>query len=185
MAKKAKEYIKTGDHSIIDEWVNNVWPDSAKKVIKDYIPNYRKTVKFRTSMGAATISRPIAGDFQIVINYNSAKKCFVVWNAAIQNKIHRGQKMRLTIGSNGEDLLRKTINPDSITVFFRKISKGGRDTKYVEQLLLIGENALADFCKNYKEKILPDKKEIPEGKICLYAVAGGEIEYIQRDEFHM
>lgn len=182
---KKKEYIKTGDHSIIDEWVNNVWPDSAKKAIKDYIPNYRKTVKFRTSMGVATISRPIAEGFQIVINYNSAKKCFVVWNAAIQNKIHRGKKVRLTIGNDGEDLLRKGVGSDSMASVFRKISKRGKDTGFVEKVLLIGENALADFCKNYKEKIIPDKKEIPEGKICLYAVAGGEIEYIQRDGFHM
>lgn len=179
---KKKEYIKTGDHSIIDEWVNNVWPDSAKKAIKDYIPNYRKTVKFRTSMGVATISRPIADSFQIVINYNSAKKCYIVWNAAIQNKIRNGKKMRLTIGEDGEALLRKAITSDSITPFFRKFRLKDSNAEYVEMIFLVGQNAIADFCANYKDMIVPNEEQIPTGKTCLYAVAGGEIEYIQGSE---
>lgn len=179
MAKKSEEYIKTGDYPIIDEWVNNVWPSDAKTATKNYIADYRRIVKFRTSMGVATISRPIADSFQIVINYNSAKKCFVVWNAAIQNGIHNGKKIRLTIGEDGEALLRKAIAPDSITPFFRKIRKKGSGIEYVEMIFLVGQNAIADFCANYKDMIVPNEEQIPHGKTCLYAVAGGEIEYIQ------
>lgn len=179
--KKSKEYIKTGDHQIVDEWTNG-WPSSAKKAIKNCITNYRDVVKFRTSTGDATISRPIADSFQIVVNYNSAKKCFIAWNAAIQNGIHHGKKIRLTIGKKGEALLHKQIDPDSITPFFRDINHSVQNTKCVELILIVGENALADFCKDYEKWIRPDKEKVPKGKTCLYAVAGGEVEFICGDE---
>ena len=38
--------IKTGDRPPVDEWVNNIWPDSAKKAIKEHIQNYSEVVKF-------------------------------------------------------------------------------------------------------------------------------------------
>lgn len=180
--KKSKEYIKTGDHQIVDEWVNNIWPADAKRAIKNCIADYRKVVKFRTSTGDATISRPIADSFQLVINYNSTQKCFIIWNAAIQNVIHNGKKMRLTIGKTGEALLHKRIDPDSITPFFRDINRSVKDAKCVELILIVGENALADFCKDYEKLIKPDKERVPKGKICLYAVAGGEVEFIGGDK---
>lgn len=180
--KKSKEYIKTGDYWIIDEWVNNIWPANAKKTIKNCITNYRDVVKFRTSTGDATISRPIADSFQLVINYNSTKKCFIIWNAAIQNGIHGGKKMRLTIGKAGEDLLHKEISSNSIKRFFRDVNRSVQNAKCVELILVVGENALADFCKDYKKWIRPDKEIVPKGKTCLYAVAGGEVEFICGDK---
>lgn len=179
--KKSKEYIKTGDYQIVDEWTNS-WPSSAKKTIKNCITNYRNIVKFRTSTGDATISRPIADSFQLVINYNSTKNCFIIWNAAIQNDIHNGKRMRLTIGKMGETLLHKRIDPDSITPFFRDINRSVQNTKCVELILVVGENALADFCKDYEKLIRPDKEIVPKGKTCLYAVAGGEVEFICGDK---
>ena len=72
--------IKTGDHPIVDNWVNNIGPETSKSAIKQYIP------------------------------------------------------------------------------------------------------AIADFCKNYQEMIKPDSKQMEKGKRCLYAVSGGEIQYIPSEK---
>lgn len=175
-----KSYFKTGDFRHIDEWVTNVWPDDAKEIIKHGIPDYRHIVKFRTSLDKPTISRPIKSSFQLVINYNSSKECFIVWNAAIQNNIHRGKRMRLPIGVDGERALHQQLDPTTINAFFREI--GQCDSNEVERVLIVGKDALADFCKDYMKYIKPDETEIPKGKCCLYAIAGGEIEHIQRKD---
>lgn len=175
-----KFYIRTGEGKTVDDWVKYVWPDHAKLAILNYIPDYRKTVKLRTSNGKPTISRPIGGECRIVINYNSGKNCFIVWDAGIQNRIHHGQKMHLPMGKAGEDLLHKPIDPNSVTPFFREFTQNG--TRYVEMISLVGGNALEDFCKNYRERILPNRKEIPEGRICLYTDDDGSIKEISREE---
>lgn len=183
MNKETKITIKTGDYPIVDEWVNNWWPDDAKKAIMTYIPDFQHRIKFRTCVKVPTISKSLKDSFQLVINYNSEKNCFIVWNAAIQNHIHRmnnKKKLRLAIGCSGERLLHQPIETNTIAHFFREFGRGG--SKNVEMISIVGKNALADFCKDYREKIKPDPKNIPEGKICLYAVAGGEIEYIHSNK---
>ncbi len=181
MAQKSRTYIKTGDYPIIDEWVNNTWPATAKEAIRICGINYRKVIKFRTSTGKGTISRPVADSFQLVLNYNSAQKCFVVWNAAIQNEIHHGKKMRLSIGRKGDELLRKPIAPNSITPCFGEIGRGGDRAGRVELILIIGRDALPEFFRGYNDLIVPNRGEIPKGKTCLYAKAGEEIEYIRAE----
>lgn len=178
MTQKSRTYIKTGDYPIIDEWVNNTWPATAKEAIRTCGINYRKVIKFRTSTGKVTISRPIADSFQLVLNYNSAKKCFVVWNAAIQKEIHHGKKMRLSIGCEGDELLRKPIAPNSVTSCFREIGRGRDCAGCVELILIIGQDALPEFFRQYNDLLVPNRGKIPKGKTCLYARAGGKIEYI-------
>ena len=99
--KESGEIMKIGDCEIVRECVNNLWPDLAKKSIEKCIPNYEKTVIFRTSTGKPVIST-IEDTFQLVINYNTARKCYIVWNAAIQSHIHTGKKIRPSIGKKGE-----------------------------------------------------------------------------------
>ena len=173
--------IKTGDCNNVNEWVNNTWPEKneeekkAIEAVKKYIPDWQNVVKFRTATDRPKISN-LENSFQLVINYNCDKGCYIVWNAAIQNHIHAKKKYSLSIGANGKDLLHKTIFPTSITLFYRDVWPPRE--KQVELILIVGKDSIADFCKNYQEMIKPDIKQIPNGKRCLYAVAGGEIQYI-------
>lgn len=171
--------MKTGDSAIVDEWLM-AWPEESRKAIQNYIPQYQHVVKFRTSVKNPTIKRPLGDSFQLVINYNSDKECFIVWNAAIQNHIHHGNKIRPSLGKEAEERLLHPIQPDDIISFYRETGRGGSDI--VELVLIIGKKALSDFCKQYKELIKPNPRLIPKGKACIFAVAGGEMEYIQRIE---
>lgn len=174
--------IKTGDGATVDEWVNNVWPKDAVKAIKEMIPDYKNAVTFRTSVKNPVISKSL-NNCQLVINYNSAKNCFIVWNAAIQNNIYRrnskksNSKLRLSSGQIGEKLLHQKISPNYRQSFYREFGRGG--SRYVELIWILGESEITDFCRNYRELIIPDPYGIRQGKTCLYAVAGGEIEYIR------
>ena len=89
--QESGEIMKTGDCKIVRECVNNLWPDLAKKFIEKCISNYEKTVIFRTSTGKPVIST-IEDTFQLVINYNTARKCYIVWNAAIQSHLHLSER---------------------------------------------------------------------------------------------
>lgn len=171
--------IKTGDHPIVDNWVNNIWPETSKSAIKQYIPDYQKTVKFRTSTGNPSISN-LTNGFQLVINYNYYKECYIVWNAAIQSQIHSGKKYKLSFGKKGEDLLQENVSAVAVMPFYRNVWPP--KTGYVELILIVGKDAIADFCKNYQEMIKPDSKQIEKGKRCLYAVSGGEIQYIPSEK---
>lgn len=167
--------MKTGDYQIVDEWVKT-WSEDAKNVITKNIPDYQNKIKFRTSTECPVI-HDIEDTFQLIINYNSAKKCFIVWNAAIQKHIHSGKKITLSLGNKGKDKLHEIISPTSIIKFFREVEY--QDSNEVELILFIGNDALENFCKNYEQMIKPVPEEIPAGKTCLYAVAGEKIEYIQ------
>lgn len=173
--------IRTGDCNIVNEWVNNTWLEKneekkeAIEAVKEYIPDWKNVVKFRTATDSPQISN-LEDSFQLVINYNCDKGCYIVWNAAVQKHIHAKKKYLLSIGTKGKDLLHKTILPTSITPFYRNVRP--LREKQVELILIVGKNAIADFCKNYQEMIKPDSKQIPKGKRCLYAVTGGTIEYI-------
>lgn len=170
--------IKTGDRLPVDEWVNNIWPGSAKEAIEEHIKEYRNIVKFRTSVRSPTIARPIKKTTQIVLNYNDEKKCFVIWNAAIQAIIHKGRKIHPTLGREIKENFFQSVKPDSVIPVYQEIGRGGSGK--VELVLIIGIDAFPDFCKNYKEMIKPDVSKIPKGKICLYADAGGEIQELSR-----
>lgn len=164
----------TGDYPIVEEWATT-WPGEAVAAIESNIEDYRHIVKFRTSTTKATIRGPIEDSFQLVIDYDSTQKCFVVWNAIVQNHIHNGKDIKPTLGVEGECLLH-TIKPDAIMPFYREIGRAGSD--FVELLLFVGMDAFPEFCKEYKDYIKPNPKLIPKGKSCIYAKAGGELQYI-------
>ena len=164
----------TGDYPIVEDWAKG-WPEEAVTAIENNIEDYRHIVKFRTAATTATISGPIEESFQLVINYNSAKECFVVWNAAIQNSIHSSNGIELSLGTEGERLLH-SIQPDVIMPFYREIGCGGSNC--VELVLFIGRNVFPEFCKASKEHIKPNPELIPKGKSCVYAETGGELQYI-------
>lgn len=180
MVKKNTSYINPRDYHIVEEWVNGVWPDYAKDAIKNHIRRYWEVVKLRTSMDKPTISGRMPKNVQLVINYNSNKKCFIVWNAAIQRSIHKGRRMHLPIGATGESLLHKPIASDAITPFFREFRQGGVDC--AELILIVGKDAFVNFCQNYMKYLTPDSAKIPKGRLCLHAIAGEEIAYIQADK---
>lgn len=178
---KKNNIITTGDGAVVDEWVNNVWPVDAKKAITDHIPDWINTVTFRTSSRNPVISK-LLDNCQLIINYNSEKNCFVVWNAAIQSQIYRANrknakaKLRPALGCAGERILHKKITPNFQECYYREVGRGG--SNHVELIWILGNEAFVNFCQDYKRMILPDPTKIPKGKSCLYAVAGGEIQYI-------
>lgn len=77
-------------------------------------------------------------------------------------------------------MLHQTIDAHSITSFFRKYGRGG--SKKVEMISIVGKDALADFCKDYSEKIEPNPKDIQEESACLYATTDRGLEYILHKE---
>ena len=167
---------------IVSDWLKT-WPQDVGAAIVRCVPNFWTVVKPRTSDdGKPCISAPIESTYQLVINYCRTKKCYIVWNATIQNKIHKGKnnrpakKIHPTMGVNAMRILEKSINPDSVTPTFRDCKVNGK--RYVECVYIIGGNALIDFCENYRDKIKPDVESIPKGKVCLYSETDGTVHEI-------
>lgn len=181
MNQETSAHIKTGDYPIVDEWAK-LLPNNAFQTITTYIPDYKKVVKIRRSTGKPQIST-LEDSFQLVINYNCYRDCFIVWNAAIQHHIYRKNnkngkgKLRLSLGSVGERLLHQQITTNFQKCYYREFGRGG--SNHVELIWILGRDAFVDFCKDYPQMIIPDPTMIPKGKSCLYAVAGEEIQYIK------
>ena len=172
--------IATGDCWIVDKWMER-WPNDAVKAITEYIPDYQNVVKFRRSTASPTVSN-LRDSFQLVINYNCDKDCYIVWNAAVQSFIHKDAKksIPLSFGEALKEALADAIDTHSIVPVLQELRRGG--SQDVELILIVGKDAIADFCKNYQEMLKPNSKQIPKGKQCLYAVAGGELQYISSEK---
>ena len=166
------------EKAIVEEWQRNVWPAGTKEIMSDNIPDYTNVVKPRTSTTTITVTAPSEETFQLVVNYYAYKKCFIVYNAAIQNFLHPGAEWKITFGKAVKDRLAGSIDEDAIIPVFKDVSRGGKNC--VELVLIVGVDALGDFCREYKKWIRPDVSLIPEGKTLLYADAGGEIQYLRK-----
>lgn len=172
--------MRTGDYPIVDEWTNNIWPEEAKQAIQKFIPDYMNSVVMRTATTNITISFPLKETAQLIINYHAGKKCFLIWNAAIQETIHKGKEVTIPFGKKLSEELDRTIAADALIPIFKEIGSGGSGKG--ELILIVGEKAFPNFCKTYKERIKPDISLIPKGKECLYAEAGGTVQHIKGSE---
>lgn len=166
------------EKAIVEEWQRNVWPAGTKEIISDNITDYMNVVKPRTSTTTITVTAPSEKTFQLVVNYYAYKKCFIVYNAAIQTFLHPGAEWKITFGKAVKDRLAGSIDEDAIIPVFKDVRRGGKNS--VELVLIVGMEALSGFCKSYKEWIKPDVSLIPAGKTLLYADAGGEIQYLRK-----
>lgn len=166
------------EKAIVEEWQRNVWPAGTKEIMSN-IPDYTNVVKPRTSTTTITVTAPSEESFQLVVNYYSYKKCFIVYNAAIQNFLHPGDEWKITFGKAVKDRLAGSIDENAIIPVFKDVRRGGANS--VELVLIVGMEALSDFCKSYKEWIKPDVSLIPDGKTLLYADAGGKIQFLKKN----
>lgn len=166
-----------GDSHIVKEWVSNTWQEKGYEAIAQLIPDSENEVLYRTSDVGPSISRSKIKNHQIIVNYNICKRYYLVYNAAIQKYIHKSNPIHISPGSIVKKRLAQCIEADSISFVFQDIKGDGDDQ--VELVLVVGENAIEQFCKSYKELIFPDANQIPKGKTCIYADAGGEIQRIR------
>lgn len=170
--------VNAREKAIVEEWQRNVWPAGTKEIISDNITDYMNVVKPRTSTTTITVIAPSEKTFQLVVNYYAYKKCFIVYNAAIQTFLHPGAKWGIPIGKAVKDRLAGSIDENAIIPVFKDVRRGGKNC--VELVLIVGVDALGDFCRTYKEWIRPDVSLIPEGKTLLYADAGGKIQFLKK-----
>lgn len=164
------------EKTIVKEWQRNVWPEGTKEIVAGYM----NVIMPRTSTTTITVTAPVEKSFQLIVNYYSYKKCFIVYNAAIQDFLHSGGEWKITFGKAVEDKLASSIDSNAIIPVFKDTRRGGKNC--VELVLIVGVNALGDFCRTYKEWIRPDVSLIPDGKTLLYADAGGEIQFLRKEQ---
>lgn len=154
------------------------WPDDAENILYTTIPNARQCVRIGSSTNNEfTTTTKIDVFDQLVISYNPCYRIFIAWNSAIHAYLHKdeGKTIKFHVGSQINKFLKekKFVDAYEIVACFRPISNYG--VNCVEQILIIGRNAISDFCQEYVTYLYPDVLKIPEGKKCLYAEAGGKI----------
>ena len=79
-----------------------------------------------------------------------------------------------------EELVGENEEYDGIgipTSYSGNLEIGEKELRINCQTISVPEN-MSMFCKEYKNHIKPDPKLIPKGKSCVYAEAGGELQYI-------
>lgn len=152
------------------------WPLGAERIVKRIIPNASVVVAFRhTKTGNNVISKLLPGTCQLVISYYYPKKVFLVWNAAVHHHIHnKNGQTTVGLGAGGEAMLRHGFQANRIDFSYKDVKQNGYPS-CVEKVIIVGVDALCDFCRSYQELLLPDMSEVPKGKLCLYAVSGGEL----------
>ena len=161
------------------------WPANAEKIIARSIGGAYDHVIFGNSRsGQYRTTHPISESFQFVISYNYSSETFIVWNAAIHRFIHRG-KENTTLSTRGNALsaLVRGIPKKEIKRVFQEFGNLGDEYKDCgEIVLLVGKEALCDFCNSPEEYIFPELDDIPKGKICLFARAGASLQRICSDD---
>ena len=159
------------------------WPSGTRKIVLRNIPDAINTVAMReTKDGGNTFTRGLDPACHFVISYYYPQKVFIIWNASVHRQIHNPKSMTtVSIGEENKGLLNASFNTGCINPVFKPIRQEGiKDC--VELVVIVGENALYNFCKTYEEYLIPNINEIPMGKHCLYAVPGGELHKISRHD---
>lgn len=159
------------------------WPSGTSKIVLRNIPDANNCVIMSESEdGKHTKSHQIDASTRIVISYVWPKDVFVVWNAAVHAHIHnKSGQTTLSVGEKNKTLLSEVDSTAIIQTYKRIQQKGIYGC--VEMVLIVGKEALFDFCKNVDEYLFPNVDTIPLGKKCLYATPGGELERIDGTSF--
>lgn len=176
MNKRGHYRMKTGAALIVDDWVNNNWPEEAKEAACNFIRDFR-AIAFCTSETGPTFTPIDAKNCQIMVDYYRSRKCYLVYNAAIHIYLSKKEQIKITFGKRVTERLAQPISQDSISCVYQEIRGDGKDQ--VELVLIVGENAIEKLFQSYKTLIVPDANQIPKGKTCIYADAGGEIQRIK------
>lgn len=151
----------------------------SNRILNRNIPNASDCIiRGESGEGKYVATNPIHPKVQLIISYNYSYKVFVVWNGAVHQQLHNHcGKRTLSMGATAEQVLRKELDLNDIQRVYKPIKQDGY-TNCVELVVLVGRDALVDFCKSYEAYIFPDSSTIPDGKECLFAVPSEPIKRI-------
>lgn len=162
------------------------WPLFAENTVARCIPHAYDKVYFGNSAeGKYQLSSGVKEGFQFVISYQWPYDVFIVWNAALHRLI-RSENSNITFSAGNE--AKKAISDglpvnNCIKRYYKNLKNLRKEfSNCVEVVLVVGKDAIYDFCQTPMEYMLPSLEEIPAGKICLYAKAGEALKRASRDD---
>lgn len=116
----------------------DLWPEDAKAIVKRFIPSDYYSLGNSNNFIYQT-QYPFLSQ-KMVISYNPYYKAFAVWDVMNSNFV--GDTKTLSLGREGESFAKKTATEElvyTIQTFYKRN----------ERVLLVGEQALYEFCSNY------------------------------------
>lgn len=133
----------------------DTWPNKYVEVVKKNIP-FNKFRLGDSTKNTYTTSIAFKTE-EIVISYNVYRKVFIVWNVLNHKDNFTGSTKTLSLGAKGEEILKEKTS-DELKNDITSVQKNLRNNiNNKERIYIVGENALFDFCRNYKEYIFSNE----------------------------
>ena len=122
---------------------------------EDSLNIVRKNIDFKNYSLGNSINFQYSGshhfvDEHIIISYDYYRKIYIIWNA-FNYKDNFNCRNKLSLGAKGENFIRNKSATDLQNEIIPVYKK--RNSFKDEVVYVVGENALLDFCRNYKEYV--------------------------------
>ena len=157
------------------------WPMDSYRIILRNMPDDR-VIKSASKDGKYVAAHRIHPEVQLVISYNYEKQVFIVWNGAVHHYLHNHSgKSTFSMGADAKETISDGFDLNRIQCVYKDIRQPHWEN-CVELVVIVGKDALLDFCKSYESYIFPDVSTIPEGKDCLFATPLSQIERVRRED---
>lgn len=129
------------------------WNDNSLNIVKNNIKF--KCYSLGNSINFQYTSRHHFDNEHIIISYDYYRKIYIIWNAFNYKDNFNGNTKTLRLGAKGEEYI-KSKNISNLKNEIIPIYKKQKNC-FDEIVYVVGENALFDFCKNYKEYIFKNE----------------------------
>ena len=129
------------------------WDLNDIEIIKRKIPReiYKKG---QSIVPQNSVSRDEIERIELFINYDIIHKCFCVYDARIHRFIHSSKNICLRVGNLYTKYCKTLGINDILPIYINRNAKNEYNGAY-EKILLVGKNALSDFCEHYRDYLNP------------------------------
>lgn len=129
------------------------WDLNDIEIIKRKIPReiYKKG---QSIVLQNSVSKDEIKTIELFINYDRTHKCFCVYDARIHRFIHSGKNICLRVGNLYTKYCKTIGINDILPLYINRNAKNEYDGAY-EKILLVGKNALSEFCEHYRDYLNP------------------------------
>lgn len=152
------------------------WPRNGIKIVQRYFPDNFYTSS--SSIDGKYQSRTQISSEQMLISFDCKHEVYTIWNLYI-HKFLKDTRSMVTVrrGAPGDEAIKRGMKVNDIIKTFKPIRHGNRE-ECVEIVVLVGKDALFEFCSNYSDYLFPHIGDNTLKKIAFSTPDVNELQFI-------
>lgn len=152
------------------------WPVRAVKTIRHTINKGQNSIILGNTENGNYQANGFRSDEEILFSYIHSKEAFLVWNVNVLRSLGL---QNADCGVNGKRTIENGIQSNEIKYIYKKHKDG------YEKIVLVGKDALFEFCSHYEEYLFPNEEDVKTGESILFASIIGDYQIIDSNSINI